>query len=533
MSYKTACTESSTTSREANLRAAFFAWLWAFSLAGCAAVMPRSTVTQRRLEAAQPEPSATPGEQARIALVIGNGAYSAGPLRNPPNDAEAVAETLRSVGFEVEVHINADRQQMKRAIVDFGKRLEDARGAGLFYFSGHGLQMAGRNYVVPIDATLEREEYVELEAVAADDVLLAMNAAGNPVNLIVLDACRNNPFARSFRSPARGLAFMSAPSGTLIAYATSPGSVASDGKGRLGVFTGALLEHVDDRGLSIEQVLKRSGEAVEDETRGAQVPWFASSLRGEFVFEPAAGPDAQELYKLAELAWQRDDFATMVEPLRLALASENFPLSAEQRTRAKLLLSDSERVVASYKLVPDPATASVQVDGSPVLLVDGKLLLNPGKHTIKVHQAGYSTVEREVTAVSGEKAELLASLERMRSPHTARQRWAAWGTIGAGGALLATSLITGVLSNRSESRLIDRCGTDRTCPDDLDFDWRATRDRGRRLALSTDLTLGLGLASAALGTFFYFRYFPGGERYQHVSLACATRGCSASLRVPY
>jgi len=222
-------------------------------------------------------------KQNRLALVIGNGAYKSAPLKNPVNDASDMASTLRNLGFDV-MHINnADRRRMEDTIREFGRRLRHG-GVGLFYYAGHGMQVDGRNYLIPVDAKVESESDVKFEAVDAGRVLGKMEDAENELNIVILDACRDNPFARSFRSSSLGLARMDAPKGSLIAYATAPGYVAADGTGRNGIYTKYLLKHITAPGLTLEQVLKRVRVEVINETRDKQVPWESSSLTGEFYF---------------------------------------------------------------------------------------------------------------------------------------------------------------------------------------------------------------------------------------------------------
>lgn len=225
--------------------------------------------------------------ERRVALVIGNAAYDQGPLRNPIRDLRAIAGTLRAVGFEVTALENASQERMKRAIFEFGSALRRGGGVGLFYFSGHGMQVSGRNWMVPVDARLEVERHVELEGVDVGRVLVEMESSRNRLNIVILDACRDNPFARSFRSRRQGLAPMDAPAGTLVAYATAPGQVAADGDGQLSPFTGALVKAIPQPGLKLEDVFKRARVAVKDATGGAQVPWEYSSLTGDFFFVPA------------------------------------------------------------------------------------------------------------------------------------------------------------------------------------------------------------------------------------------------------
>lgn len=219
----------------------------------------------------------------RIALVIGNGSYAMAPLKNPVNDARDVTEALRLVGFEVTYKENLNQKDMKVAIRAFGKSIKGS-AVGLFYYAGHGVQVNGFNYLVPVDATVESEEEVEYECVEVGFVLAQMESAGNPMNIVILDACRNNPFARSLRSASRGLASMNAPSGTLIAYSTAPGSVASDGESRNGIYTQELLRYLKTPDLSVEEFFKKVRTSVRSSTQGKQTPWETSSLVGSFYF---------------------------------------------------------------------------------------------------------------------------------------------------------------------------------------------------------------------------------------------------------
>lgn len=219
----------------------------------------------------------------RLALVIGNSSYKNYPLRNPANDAQDMARALKNNGFEVILKLDATQKEMVEGADTFGKKLRDG-GTGLFYYAGHGMQMGGDNYLIPIDADITSESDVKWEGVAAGRILGKMEDAGNDLNIIILDACRNNPFARSFRSAEKGLAKMDAPKGSLIAYATSPGNVASDGEGRNAPYTKHLLREIQKEGLKIEEVLKNVRIAVMKETADRQVPWESSSLTGNFYF---------------------------------------------------------------------------------------------------------------------------------------------------------------------------------------------------------------------------------------------------------
>jgi hypothetical protein len=220
----------------------------------------------------------------RVALLIGNSNYRNSPLANPANDASDMAALLQSRGFEVDLLLDANQEQMETAIGEFGARLHQSGTIGLFYYAGHAVQIDGANYLIPLGAQLRRQKDVRYKAVDVNQVLDEMGAARNGFNMLILDACRNNPLPRSFRSAAVGLSRLDGPKGTLIAYATTPGSVAEDGAGRNGTYTKYLLQHMQTPGLPVEQVFKRVLRGVESETGGRQVPWTSSSFSGDFYF---------------------------------------------------------------------------------------------------------------------------------------------------------------------------------------------------------------------------------------------------------
>ena len=232
--------------------------------------------------------------EPRLALVIGNAKYGQemGRLPNPANDAELMSQTLSKLGFEVTKLIDADQKQMKRAIVDFGSALQAAGGdaVGLFFYAGHGVQIAGENYLIPLDSRIEKEADVEVEAVSANGVLKQMEFAGNAVNIVILDACRNNPMSRSMRSATRGLARMDAPMGSFVAYSTAPGEVAADGDGKNSPYTKALAKAMQAPGVAIEEMFRNARVDVLKATNKQQIPWESSSLTGAFFFKegPAA-----------------------------------------------------------------------------------------------------------------------------------------------------------------------------------------------------------------------------------------------------
>ncbi|MEZ5923069.1 MAG: caspase family protein [Hyphomicrobiaceae bacterium] len=228
--------------------------------------------------------------ERRLALVIGNSSYSFGALDNPKNDAALMAKTLKAVGFEVTSLIDADQKTMKKAMLEFGRSLRDSDSVGLFYYAGHGVQVDGENYLVPVGANIRDEADVAVESVAASELLRTMQRSASRINIAIFDACRNNPFASSTRSGTRGLARIDAPAGTIIAYATAPGDVALDGQGGNSPYAKALAKNMSADGLTVEEVFKRARREVLTSTGNKQTPWESSSLTGDFYFKPGTTP---------------------------------------------------------------------------------------------------------------------------------------------------------------------------------------------------------------------------------------------------
>ncbi len=258
----------------------------------------------------------------KVALVLGNGAYKDVPvLRNPPNDAKAIAGALRALKFNVTLLLDASRRDMQAAMRDYAQTLDATKCVGLFYFAGHGLQIAWHNYLLPVDASIENVDDVRKQGVDVDGLIKNLGRAANPMNIVILDACRENPFAKDFRERAKGLSQMDAPQSTLLAYATSPGNVASDGEGANGLYTENLLREMQVADAKIEDVFKRVRLGVRLRSNGAQIPWESTSLEEDFWFLP---PD--KLQKLSEEEKQsqfRDELA-LWEKIRGAKESRPF-----------------------------------------------------------------------------------------------------------------------------------------------------------------------------------------------------------------
>lgn len=253
-----------------------------FALLGLLATSSLAAEPQRNLAIA------SGGAEKRVALVIGNTAYKTAPLKNAGNDAVDMASRLRGLGFEVIERNNITTRQIAGTLREFRSKLTPGAVA-LFFYAGHGLQIKGVNYLPATDADILSEEDVPLQSFDLGRVLEIMDESKTRLNLIFLDACRNNPFARSFRSASNGLAKVDAPSGTLISFATRPGSVAADGAGRNGLYTSQLLSAMNDTGQPIELVLKRVVGGVKAVSLGKQEPWLEGSIEGDFCFARCTG----------------------------------------------------------------------------------------------------------------------------------------------------------------------------------------------------------------------------------------------------
>jgi hypothetical protein len=222
-------------------------------------------------------------KENRVALVVGNSAYKSAPLRNPTNDAKDMAAKLKGMGFTVIERSNLTVKQIGGTLREFRSMLTPGSVALVFY-AGHGVQIKGENYLPAVDADISSEEDVPTQSLAMRQIMDVLGDAKTRLNLLFLDACRNNPYARSFRSASNGLNRVNAPSGTLISFATRPGSVAADGTGRNGLYTSALLEQMNNPNQPIEQVLKMVGSQVKAGSKSQQEPWMEGSIEGEFCF---------------------------------------------------------------------------------------------------------------------------------------------------------------------------------------------------------------------------------------------------------
>ncbi|MBN9498188.1 MAG: caspase family protein [Alphaproteobacteria bacterium] len=314
----------------------------------------------------------------KVALVIGNSNYADAPLRNPANDAREMAKSLRARGFDVLLKENVTKAQFSDAVADFGEKLAEGDTA-LFFYAGHGMQVQGRNYLVPVDARITSEQRVRLETLDVEAVLDQMAAAKARVSMVILDACRNNPFERRFRSTGGGLAQINAPEGTLIAYATAPGKVAADGEGSNGLYTQALLRALNEPGLKVEEVFKQVRIDVARASGGAQVPWEASSLTGDFFFQPPqAGAAPAAPVDRETLFW--DSIRTSNNPAEMRAYLDAYPAGtfasiARERMAALSAANDSAprgQVAAVPRIARSiTTTLMANVDAGVVILTAG------------------------------------------------------------------------------------------------------------------------------------------------------------------
>ncbi len=315
--------------------------------------------------------------ESRLALLIGNGNYKSSPLKNPVNDVRLMESSLTEAGFTVLKAENATRREMQRLVRDFGERLKQAGGVGLFYFAGHGVQVKGANYLVPVDADIRAEDEVAFDSVDAQSILEKMETAKNRINLLILDACRDNPFAKGSRSSTAGLATMSAPSGSLVAYSTAPGSVASDGAGNNGLYTQHLAAVMRMSDIPIEEVFKRVRANVRKDSANQQTPWENTALEGNFYFKksppvvmaaltPTPAPQPIQVMQAApntmavELSYW-DSIKSSNRPFELEAYIEQFP-NGSFVGLAKARLREVTRELAAAKEREDRAAARAQED---------------------------------------------------------------------------------------------------------------------------------------------------------------------------
>lgn len=355
--------------------------------------------------------------ESRIALVIGNGSYPNVPLKNPVNDARDLASSLKGLGFEVSLVVDGDMAAMTKAVREFGNAIKRPDAVALFYYSGHGIQYKGANYLIPAKADIQDPDELAFAAVNAEQVYAKMESSGDKTNIIILDACRNNPFPGAERASERGLAIVgSAPPQSLIVYATAPGKTAQDGAGRNGAFTSALLKHLAEPGLDVELMIRKVREDVISATGGAQVPWHNSSISGEGFSFAGGGrllvstepPGAEILV---------DGQVRGLSPLSLSGLPRYSEIEVSARSGSKsatrrLTLTDASE--AKLRLSLEAARGSILVAANEKVLaalLDGREVAIGPKGTIEGVEAGSHELELRGDS-SGYKARVEVGADR-------------------------------------------------------------------------------------------------------------------------
>ena len=383
----------------------------------------------------------------RVALVIGNGSYQhATRLDNPVNDADDMARALTSLGFKVIKKTDTRFSTLKKTIKTFGRRLNKAE-MGFFYYAGHGIQINGTNYLVPVDAACESPADVEFEAVKADWVLARMQQAGSKLNIVILDACRDNPF-RSFRSGEKGLAPIHAPKGTIVAFATAPGAKAEDGTGRNGTYTAHLLKNIQNSNLTVQDIFRETGLAVMADTDERQIPWTSSTPVPRFYLAAgttivagshAPGTSRPALGTLQVLsrpsgAWisvnnvDKGNAPVVITELSPGSYKISGRLSGYQSLEKQVqvnpgrkamltLYLDPVKTAARLYVTPTPSAATVRIMNIPDKYHSG-IELTPGRYQVEVSHPGHETHSRWIEITGTDDIDLYVEL----SPESAQQR---------------------------------------------------------------------------------------------------------------
>lgn len=314
-------------------------------LSACVFAFPAAVVAQKISE-------------DRVALVIGNSDYAFSPLVNPKNDAVGMADLLTQAGFQVSRNLNAGRTDLKAAVEQFGKRLR-APGVkfAIFYYAGHGVQLDWRNYLIPVDAKVRSADDVRAQAVDVSELLRFMDEAKDKSFLVILDACRDDPFGSSYKASNKGLSQFDGPVGSLLAYSTSPGNVAMDGSGDNGLYTSHLLRELAVRNTKLEDAFKRVRLNVRLESGGRQIPWESTSLEEDiYLFKSDSkklSESEQEALIDKELAaWKR--VKTSTDPRVLANFIREFPSGST----SELAQSRLNRILVSLSTVKGQGDAA-------------------------------------------------------------------------------------------------------------------------------------------------------------------------------
>jgi formylglycine-generating enzyme required for sulfatase activity len=392
--------------------------------------------------------------EKRIALVIGNSDYMSSPLLNPMNDAISMEAALNDCNFNVTRRLNLNRKSMFEVIREFGNRLKRA-DVGLFYFAGHALQVKGENYLIPIGANVKNEDEVRFECLEASMVTSKMETAANKLNIIILDACRDNPF-RSFRSSSSGLAEMKAPVGTVIQYATAPGSRAIDfdeSSEKNGLYTSKLLKYIQTPGLEINMMFRKVRQEVHQASQKQQTPWESNSLMGgAFYFKPllASGshtivkpqpsmktgavhiettPSQADIYINNQYRGQSALDLQGIKPGKIRIQVKKSGYLSSQKTETitsgeiKYITFYLEKEVTTGTLNVKPENATIRILNIREKFYQG-MTLSPGQYHLEISKSGYETYKKWITIKAGDKLDLNIDLKPLsRAKQSFTNKW--------------------------------------------------------------------------------------------------------------
>lgn len=315
-------------------------------------------------------PAADP---SRLALIIGNSSYRDAPLVNPANDAKAVGGLFTQAGFTVDSRLDATRADMTAAIERFGAAVKRSETKlVVFYYAGHGAQLDWRNYLLPVDAVVQKQDDMKQRCVDLSLLLGQLSAAKDKTFVIILDACRNNPFGSAYRPEQKGLSQFDAPVGSLLAYATAPGNVAADGEGQNGLYTEHLVRELGQRGTRIEDALKRVRLNVRLASHGEQIPWETTSLEGDvFIFKEGhkqlTEAELEQLVEADVTEWARIKSSKKVDDwvgyLR-TFPNGRFAEIAQMRLARLLAESEKPATASVAPVAPVAATTAASASGA-------------------------------------------------------------------------------------------------------------------------------------------------------------------------
>ncbi len=351
--------------------------------------------------------------EKRVALVIGNSNYSGSPLKNPVNDASDIAESLEKLGFSVSVELDQSNEEIQERLQIFAQRLKEA-DVGFFYYAGHGVQADGTNYLIPVNANMTDEDDIIKKAISLSDILRKMEQAGNGINIVVLDACRNNPLSKHIGTKnEQGLAVIKAPSASFIAYATAPGSIAADGSGNNGLYTQYILKNIDIPNQTIEQLFKKVRVAVVHDSSGEQVPWENSSLLGEFSFVELSESDkalsSGRYYSADQFeldywrAIQKDPSRELYEAYLKKFPQGDFRLAAQ----GKLKQLGNGMLTIRSNVFGD----TIKINGEPRGSSKATFSLEPGEYAIEISKLGFDTINKKITILTKQHLALQFALQ--------------------------------------------------------------------------------------------------------------------------